>query len=852
MKKNSKLLLVLIVPFLLSFNVSAKSYNAVVTGDLVALRDKPTTAGSNKLTVLNTNYIVTVLDDNKIYDNDNKNCTAGWLKVKYNSTQGYTCSAYLKTYVETKNTTQTTTETNTVVTPAISSYDRPWNTPKKAIVGGAKFISNAYISKGQYTSYLKKYNVNPESYYGVYRHLYQANIGAPASEAIYSWRSYYNNGAIDLAFNFNIPVYENMKEKYARPDGKQDANLGKLDIVEDEKFEKKIESFPDSYKPYLRLIHKEHPSWTFTAMKTGLDFDTAAKEFKKTGSINSTNKKLVELDDDGNLVKTNEKNWYVPNIKTVRYYLDPRNWLNESYIFMFENLSYFNVNEKLVQSVLNKSSTISGVDYISNQSYASLFVEAGKEANVNAVYLASLSVQEMGSSKLNSSGVTFDYQNTTYEGLFNFFNIGAYSSAPNPLRAGLVYASGGQCSICATYGNSSNNKLKYNNQSLTIDIDTSDKYYTKEKIKTTITALNGSIKLKENTDYKVLYRNNKKVGEATVIVSGIGNYSFNILKTFNIKQQEVSNLSISLEDKVFTGKALTTNVIVKDKDTQLVEGKDYKITYKNNINVGKAKAIITGLGNYTGSITKTFKITENNINNLTIDADLSNKEYTTKEINPEVKIDGLTLNKDYKIIYKNNVNIGVASITINGIGSYKGSVTKTFKIVTKKISKTTIDVDLTSKNYNGKAKKPKVTITNNGTTLVNKVDYKVTYENNKKVGTAYVVITGIGKYKGTVKKKFYIIPKNTKITNIISKKGKFKLEWNKFTTQTMGYQIEYSLYSDFSKSKKVLITKNKSTAKTISNLKRNTKYYVRIRTYKEINGKKYYSLWSKVKSIKTK
>ncbi len=420
--------------FVVPINVKAASYEARVSTDGVRFRQNPSTKNSDILDTLNTNTKVTVIDDKKV---SGEGCDDGWLKVSYNSKEGYICSKYI--------TTQSLD----------NPYDRPWNTPKKAIVGGAKWIANGYIAKGQFTSYLKKFNVNPNGHYSIYSHLYQSNITAPSTEAVSSSTSYYKNGSFNLPFSFSIPVYENMAGEYAHPRGKK-ANLGTTDKTDDA-FENMIKDFPDSYKPYLRQLHQEHDNWTFTPMKTGLTIEEASAVFKETGAIQSTDCALVECS-EGNAIGTGEKGWYKPNQATTAYYLDPRNFLNESYVFMFENLSYIDIPESVIQGVLNRKSYISGMDFIDNQSYSSIFLEAGKNANVNPVYLASLSVQEIG--EFNTTGQQFEYKGTTYSGLFNFYNIGASSSAENPVKAGLVYASGGLCTICATYtynGSSENN-----------------------------------------------------------------------------------------------------------------------------------------------------------------------------------------------------------------------------------------------------------------------------------------------------------------------------------------------------------------------------------------------------------
>ena len=128
----------------------------------------------------------------------------------------------------------------------------------------------------------------------------------------------------------------------------------------------------------------------------------------------------------------------------------------------------------------------------------------------------------------------------------------------------------------------------------------------------------------------------------------------------------------------------------------------------------------------------------------------------------------------------------------------------------------------------------------------------LSYKDNKNVGTATVTIKFKGDYEGTKKLTFTIKPKGTSLSKISDGKKKFKVSWKKQKTQTTGYELQYATNSKFTSGKKVKITKNKTTSSTIKNLKAKKKYYVRIRTYKKVNGKTYYSSWSKSKSVKTK
>ena len=111
---------------------------------------------------------------------------------------------------------------------------------------------------------------------------------------------------------------------------------------------------------------------------------------------------------------------------------------------MFEYLSYSNnYTEQTVKSVL-KGTFMEGTDPIDHEAYSKIFLEAGKAFNVSPIYLASLSKQEVGpKGSFTTTGEQIEYNGITYIGFYNFFNIGAYSSEPNPAKAGIVYASSG-------------------------------------------------------------------------------------------------------------------------------------------------------------------------------------------------------------------------------------------------------------------------------------------------------------------------------------------------------------------------------------------------------------------------
>lgn len=419
MKLIKNILLVFCISFMFVLGVNAETgYTTDKTG--ISLRNQPSTASDN--------YIITTIPYNEYFYISNMNaatgggCRKGWYYVYYKGNYGYVCSSLVG-----------------ILGEADTSYDRPWTSPKKAIVGGAKFISSGYISKGQNTSYLKKYNVNPNSFYSFYTHQYMANLRAPASEANSTYKSLYDNNLLGSSYNFYIPVYNDMPDRSYSYNGLYQVDIPTTDET-DNNFENMIKGFPDSYKPALRYIHKLHNNWSFTPLITNLSFyDVFANE--KWASSIEISAGVCEQ----NPYTVTESGWCIGNDDVSKFFIDPRNFLTEKYIFMFENLGYSDLYNEDVVSVVLKDTFMNDVSILDNQSYKSIFVEAGKTASVSPLYLASLARQESGTKVSNTtSGEEFSYEGFTYKGLYNFFNIGASSSESNPALAGLVYANGGR------------------------------------------------------------------------------------------------------------------------------------------------------------------------------------------------------------------------------------------------------------------------------------------------------------------------------------------------------------------------------------------------------------------------
>ena len=180
--------------------------------------------------------------------------------------------------------------------------------------------------------------------------------------------------------------------------------------------------------------------------------------------------------------------------------------------------------------------------------------------------------------------------------------------------------------------------------------------------------------------------------------------------------------------------------------------------------------------------------------------------------------------------------------------SYKDNFT--LKLKRTSIAKATVS-GLKNKYYTGMAITQSPVVKFGSKTLKAGTDYSISYKNNKAIGTATVTITGKGAYTGTAKATFKICPKKTTLKTVTSPKTKqLKATYSKVSGVT-GYQITYSTSSKFTKATTKSVNAS-GTSKTISKLTKGKTYYVKVRTYKTVNGTKYYSGYSDVKKVKIK
>lgn len=225
----------------------------------------------------------------------------------------------------------------------------------------------------------------------------------------------------------------------------------------DADFEAKLsaQGFPDSYKPYLRAIHEKYPNWEFRAVQTGVDWNTlVSKEVSRSGQV----KNLIYGTSSyphynwrstvvGYNIATDTwssfdgKTWFAASDDLVSYYMDPRTYLYENYIFAFESLSYQQgmQNETGVEAILKGTFMSQACPSGDNRTYAQIIMEAAAQSGVSPYHIASRIRLEMGS----TIGTACSGTNSSYPGIYNFYNIGAFDT-PNGNAAvkGLQWAAG--------------------------------------------------------------------------------------------------------------------------------------------------------------------------------------------------------------------------------------------------------------------------------------------------------------------------------------------------------------------------------------------------------------------------
>ena len=359
-----------------------------------------------------------------------------------------------------------------------------------------------------------------------------------------------------------------------------------------------------------------------------------------------------------------------------------------------------------------------------------------------------------------------------------------------------------------------------------------------DRSKTIYPAMGDSV-LIDDTNIKYVDNNNKEYSYSTYAVEDnklIFNTDFSDFNTYMIEEYQKNGMEITDEVKESIAIVLqmqylgNVNLGFLAAVDAVNQDRDNAYTYFQNDLIEKVSNEYYVEGDYV-------------IKNIDVNTDLASLKINTEDKTLTTGVFTVDLDKLEELSGDDvDLNNTIYSVYYNELPDDKKDTIEDFKDWFEVNSKYT---------YTGKAIKP---VVYSGFFLEKDTDYKVTYSNNKNIGKATIKVTGLGDYKDSFTMTFQIVPKGTTISKATKRTTKsFKLKWKKQTTQTKGYQIQYSTNKNFKSGNKIVtITNNKTTSKKITGLKENKNYYVRIRTYKTVNGTKYYSSWSKAKTVRTK
>ena len=218
-------------------------------------------------------------------------------------------------------------------------------------------------------------------------------------------------------------------------------------------FEKTLKAFPESYHASLKALHKLYPNWKFTADSINLTLDQAVametvdreryKQVQNTQAISWRSMGPGSYDwDSGNWVFTND-GWTGASKEAVKYYMDPRNFLNENYVYMFLQQGYDPAKhteeglKKIVKGTFLEKGYSDPKDTAYGGSYIKVFMAAAKETSVSPYVMAAKIIQEQGK---DGSSSMISGTHAKYTGYYNFFNWGASGTNGTVVENGLAYA----------------------------------------------------------------------------------------------------------------------------------------------------------------------------------------------------------------------------------------------------------------------------------------------------------------------------------------------------------------------------------------------------------------------------
>lgn len=371
-----------------------------------------------------------------------------------------------------------------------------------------------------------------------------------------------------------------------------------------------------------------------------------------------------------------------------------------------------------------------------------------------------------------------------------------------------------------------------------------------------------------NQDYYVTYQNNvnRGVATATITPTPISGYTGEKTVTFEIGRDLAGAQVRAVADAfTYTGSAIVPQIAVIYGSDTLRPGVDYSVTFANNVNVGTATVTVVGQGVYSGRIERTFEIVAKNVARCSfsnVETKLYNNQATSQNL---VVTDGgrtLVPNQDYSITYVNNTNPGTATIQIAGLGNYGGVKTIRYNIEVKpmtnvkasgttnnsvKLSWTPVDSVEGYAIYNSSNRLVARTTATSYT--VKKLSAMKSYSYRVRPYKVSDGATYFGDFSNTV--SVVTLPPTPSKVKATAGSKQAKVSWARIKGVS-GYEVYRSTKKSSGYKRVTTIKKASTTSYTNKKLKKNKRYYFKVRAYRTVNGKKLYSKYSSPKQVKVK
>ena len=399
--KNKKLLLVLLSMFFMMPIFKAELIGIVNDSDGINLRTEPTNEVKNTYKAIPYNSQLTILDKNTIAG---PGCSGGWYKVSYDGKTLYACSNFISV--------------------------------KETSSGNTGYVTGDYEAKVNTSSYISV-KTSP-SYSSTTKDKIITGTRVKVIEK--------TNSKASCEEGWLYVSYHDGREGYVCGDyirTKEELTLNESEYTEAEKkyAEELSKKFPATYIPYLMRMHRNHPNWIFTPYNTNISWNELLDGEQGKNKIESTTTTVLNYYIIPGSSGTEGGNWYYVNDAVNAYFMDPRNFLSETFIFTFENVKF---NKEVQTKELIKS--FFKTSYLSQDEYVGYFMEAANTYGVSPLHLAARVSKEGGD--VETYGPVSGSANTSYSGCnlngyYNYYNIGAYSN----WTQGLYYAAGKECDI---------------------------------------------------------------------------------------------------------------------------------------------------------------------------------------------------------------------------------------------------------------------------------------------------------------------------------------------------------------------------------------------------------------------